>query len=207
MPDEDKDEDRILLDTGIACVYDGEPIEYMDLVVVLLMIKPGVENGRLLFYDIYTEDQDDYYYEPGFFHGKNWDEIEETLERYVKERKPVDVPGAVLHCKYCKSGILPGETTGVGLIGEVHRSQRDPDLHAFGNHFEPLNQPPIVLCISCMLLLNTEVQEVWGDGVCHDNECKQGTEVRCWRSGCPGNCPFKQDEDLEAERDDEENQE
>lgn len=199
--------DKYLLDTGVACIYDGEPVEYQDLVILVMMIHPYVVDGRLMFYDIWAEDKTDYLYEPGFFHGKNWDEIEEELGRFIAGRQPVQVEGAILHCRYCKSGILPGETTGVGLTGEIHRSQRNPDSSAYGNHFEPLSTEPIVLCIACMMCLNTDVQEIWGDGVCHDKECKRGTYVRCWRGGCPGNCVLKQEEDIQAEHEEDENQE
>lgn len=196
---DDEMHDKHLLETGVECAYDGEPIEYTDLVVVLLMVKPFIVEGQLRFYDVCTTDNKDYLYEPSIFHGKNWDTIEEELETQVRDHKPLEVEGAIVYCKYCKSGILPGETTGVGLLGEIHRSERNPDLGAFCNQLEKLDVAPIVICISCMLLLNTDVQEIWSDGVCHDNECRQGTEVRCWRSGCPGNCQLKQDEDIAKE--------
>lgn len=186
--------DKHLLDTGITCMYDGDAIEYMDLVIVVTMVKPYIQNGTLMFYDMMTEDKDDYLYEPVFFHGKNWDEVEEQLEEHLMEVVPVEVSGAILNCTFCKSGILPGETTGVGLAGEVHRSQRNPDLKAYGNHFERLDVLPTVLCVACMASLNDEIQELWPDGVCHDDECPKGTAIRCWRQGCASNCPDKNEQ-------------
>lgn len=187
--------DKHLLDSGITCVYDGEPIEYTDLVIVLLMIKPHIMNGQLFFYDIRTEDQDDYLYEPVFYHGKNWDEVEEEFEQYVRETPAMPVSDAILHCRYCKSGILAGETTGVALTGEVHRSQRNPDLEPYGNHFDPLDTAPIIICVACVASLNSDVHEMWPDGVSHNDECKEGTYARCWRDSCPGDCPNKNPED------------
>lgn len=196
MADEDMD-DKHLLDSGLTCSYDGEAIEYTDLVMVVMMIKPHVVNNQIVYYDLRMEEDGDYLYEPVFFHGKNWDEIEEGLRNYLHGRLTLAVPNAILNCTYCGSGVLEGETTGVVLTGEIHRSQRNPDLEAYSNHFEPLNVAPVVICISCMRDLNTDVQELWEDGVCHDEECKEGTIARCWRSGCPGNCPNKTNEDEE----------
>jgi hypothetical protein len=185
--------DKHLLDTGLTCAWDGDVIEYTDLVIIVLMITPGLVSGpdgtpQLMFYDIMTGDQDDYLYEPNIFHGKNWDEIEEQFRTYVKDHYPIEVPGSILNCAFCKSGILPGETTGVALVGEVHRSQRNPDLQVHGNHFEPLNKAPDIICVSCMMEINNDIHELWPDGVCHDEECPEGTFARCWRDGCPGNC-------------------
>lgn len=190
--------DKHLLETGLTCFYDDEPIEYMDLVILIQMIKPFDVNGQVLFYDITTEDGDDYLYEPVLFHGKNWDELEEELERFVRDHPAIEQVGSVATCRFCKSGILPGETTGVALIGEIHRSHRNPDLRSYGNQFEPLNTAPIVICISCMQCFNSEVQTLWEEGVCHDNECSRGTYARCWRSGCPGGCILKEEENAEA---------
>lgn len=188
VEDEDEDDVRHLLDTGITCAYDGEPIEYMDLIIIFMMIRPYVVDNRVVFYDVVTEDQTDYLYEPAIFQGKNWDEVEEKFEIYARGKRAESNPNAIVHCRYCKSGILAGETTGVGLLGEIHRSQRNPNLEPDANTFERLSTEPIVICISCMLDLNVDHHEMWADGVCHDSECQEGTHARCWRDGCEGSC-------------------
>ena len=183
--------DNWMLDSGIACAYDGDVIEYTDGVIVMLVIKPYIVEGQLLFFDVKTEDEDDYLYEPSFFHAKNWEEIDEQLRTYIGDRPALLHDNAILNCTYCKSGILQGETTGVATFGEIQRSQRNPDLKTYGNHFENLDRNPAILCVSCLMELNDEVQEIWPDGVCHDEECPEGTYVRCWRDGCEGNCERK----------------
>lgn len=180
-----------MLDSGIACSYDGDVIEYTDGVIVMLVIKPRVVDGQLRFFDLMTEDEDDYLYEPSFFHAKNWEEIDEQFRVYVGDRPELHVQGEVLNCTYCKSGILQGETTGVATFGEIHRSQHNPDLKTYGNHFENLDRNPTIICVACLMDLNNDVQEIWPDGVCHDEECPEGTYARCWRDGCPGNCQNK----------------
>lgn len=177
-----------LRDSGIACSYDGEAIEYLDGVIVTFIVKPGLYNGALVFYDIMTEEQNDYLYEPAFFHSKNWDEIEEKFLPYAEEVEAIDIDKAIAICRFCKSGILEGETTCVATFGEVLRSQRNPDLKTYGNHFENMDHKPYIICISCIRVLNEEVHEIWPDGVCHNDECQTGTVVRCWRDGCGGNC-------------------
>lgn len=184
-------DDAALRDSGITCCYDGEVIEYLDGVIVVFVIKPYLHQGHLVFHDLMTDDQDDYLYEPVFFHSKNWDEIEEQFEEYSSNADALLVEGAIAECYYCKSGILPGETTGVATFGEVLRSQRDPDLGAFGNHFENMDRTPRIVCVSCLAVINEELHELWPDGVSHNESCAEGTRVRCWRDGCPGNCTEK----------------
>lgn len=185
------EDDRWVLDTGLTCYYDGEPIEYTDGVVILQVVKPYIINGVLTFHDILTEERDDFFYEPLLFHAKNWDDIEEQFISYAEERTPVPLGDPVCHCKYCKSGIRQGETMGIATGGEIYRSQRDPDLTGYTNHFENLDRHPCIFCISCLMDLNKDVHECWPNGVAHDQECEQGTYARCWRSGCPGNCERK----------------
>lgn len=186
----DADEEA-LRDTGVSCGYDGETIEYLDGVMVAFMVKPYIQNGVLTFFDVMTEDEDDYLYEPQFFHAKNWDEIEEQFQPYIEDACALNVEGAITRCHYCGSGILPGETTGVITFGEILRSHRNPDLLTFGNSFQNMDRDPRIVCIGCMLVINRDVHEIWDDTVSHDDECEEGTAVRCWRDGCSGNCENK----------------
>lgn len=186
-----KGEDWVL-DSGLTCAYDGDVIEYTDGVVVMLVVKPFLVDGQVRFFDVMTEAEDDYYYEPSFFHSKNWEDVDEVFRVFIGDRQAVPVEHSVLNCTYCKSGILQGETTGIATFGEVHRSQRNPDMRATsGNHFENLDRNPTIFCISCLMDLNKEIQEIWEDGVCHHEECEEGTYARCWRDGCAGNCERK----------------
>jgi hypothetical protein len=181
-----------VMESNVLCACDGEPIPYMDGCVCMFMVRPFIVNGRLTFFDIKTENEDDYLYEPAFIHVKNWNEIEERFYVYSENRVPVNVHGAIVYCKYCKSGILPGETMCVAPFGEIHRSSRNPDVSEPGDRFEICDPNPTYFCISCIMDLNTDIQEVWADGVCHGEECKDGTYARCWRSGCPGSCTRKE---------------
>jgi len=180
-----------MLDTGLTCAYDGELIEYSDGVVVLLVVRPYVIGGQLIFYDLLTEDQGDYLYSPLIFHAKNWDDLDEQFITYAEERTPVPLIDPIVSCRYCQSGIRQGETMGIASFGEIHRSQRNPDLKAYGNRFENMDRNPHIFCISCLMDMNKDIHECWTDGVRHESECEDGTYARCWRSGCPGNCKTK----------------
>lgn len=192
--EEEVEDDAWVKDTGLTCAHDGDTIEYGDPVICVQVVKPYIDqtDGGLKFWDIPTEDQTDYLYEPVLFHTRNWEEIEERFEEFIDGRTPVPVAGPILHCGFCKSGILQGETTGLASLGEIIRSQRNPDLKSYGNHFENLDRNPKIICVVCLMDLNKEVHELWPDGVCHDAECEMGTYGRCWRAGCPGNCEQKQ---------------
>lgn len=184
-------EDNWVLESGLTCAYDGEPVEYTDGVVYVMVVRPYVVEGRTFFYDVETEDKDDYLYEPVLFHAKNWEDINEQFETYAARRAPVYVADPLLSCAYCKSGIRQGETMGVAAGGQLERSQRNPDLKPYSNHFENLDRSPTVICISCLMDMNKDVHELWPDGVAHQDECEAGTYARCWRQGCSGNCVEK----------------
>jgi hypothetical protein len=188
----DEDDAAAVRDTGLTCCYDGEVIEYLDGVIVTFVVKPYIDNGQLVFHDQMTEDNDDYLYEPAFFHSKNWDEIEEKFQPYSDSAEALRVEGAICECHYCKSGILPGETMGVATFGEVLRSRRDPDLRGYGNHFDNMDRSPRIICVACLHVINDELHEIWPDGVTHNDACHEGISVRCWRDGCPGNCEQKE---------------
>lgn len=188
-----KDDDEAWLrDSGVSCAFSGETIEYTDGVVIVLVVRPYIQQGRLTFYDLMTEEKDDYYYEPVVFVSASWDEIDEQFRQYIEERTPAPSTRPIVHCAYCNSGIEQGEVTGVATFGEIHRSQRNPDLYSYGNHFINLDRRPTIICISCLKDLNNDVHELWEDGVAHGEECADGTYARCWRSGCPGNCNKKE---------------
>jgi hypothetical protein len=198
--------EKWLRDTGLTCIYDEEPLEYTDAVIALRVVKPYLDqtNGALMFYDIPTEGEYDYYYEPVFFHSYNWDAVEEKLEEYLVNRQPIIVQNPLILCKFCKSGVLAGETMGIATLGEIIRSQRNPELKSYGNHFENLDRNPYFICISCLMDLNNEVHEIWPEGVCHGEECEEGTYARCWRAGCPGNCPKKVERSADEEEEEDE---
>jgi hypothetical protein len=180
-------------DTGLTCSFDGEVIEYTDGVVIVLVVRPFLVDGRLTFYDMKTADEDDYLYQPVIFHARNWDDIQEQYKEFLDEKTPVPCAYPVVNCTFCKSGVQAGEVMGVATFGEVHRSQRNPDLRAYGNHFVNLDRSPSMFCIACLRDLNHEVQTLWEDGVSQNDECSDGTYMRCWRHGCDGNCEKKEE--------------
>jgi hypothetical protein len=184
-------------DTGLTCYHDGDVIEYHDSVVYFMVIRPFIVNGQLTFFDVLTEDQDDYLYEPVLFHTKNWEDLEEEIRNYERRTQPYEDEHAICTCSICKSGIRQGEHTGLVTMGEIQRSPRDPDGRGYTNTFENLDRSPTLLCILCLYNFNVEVCTLWEDGVCEGDECESGRMARCWRDGCPGNCPEKQREDLE----------
>lgn len=188
-----KDDEAWLRDTGLTCAYDGDIIEYTDGVVVMLVVKPYLIEGRLTFYDVTTEEEEnDYYYEPVLFSASGWDEVQEKFREYMGERTPVSSTQSIVGCTFCKSGVEQGELMGVATFGEVHRSQRNPDLHSYGNHFENLDRNPSLFCIACLTDFNSDVHELWEDAELQAEVCEDGLYARCWRSGCEGNCEKKE---------------
>lgn len=184
-------DDDWLNDTGLTCSYAGDTIEYTDGVVITLVVRPYVVDGKLTYFDELTEEKDDYYYEPVLFSAGGWDEVQEKFKEYLGERTPVHSSFSIVGCTFCKSGIQQGEIMGVATFGEVHRSQRNPDLHSYGNHFENLDRNPSLFCVACLRDFCNDVHELWDGGVSHNEECEDGTYARCWRTGCEANCPRK----------------
>ena len=191
--------EKWLHDTGMACVYDGEPIEYTDPVVMLSVVRPTLTAGTLNLVPLTTEDEGDFLYQPLFFHSTNWDRAEEGLQPYLESVTALPCEQPLLTCAICSSGIAAEETSGLLTFGMFERSRRNPNGDGFGRRFEADNKDHAVVCIACLRLLNDEVHTLWEDGVCHEDECADGTQTRCWRSGCPGSCEEAEDEEDEEE--------
>jgi hypothetical protein len=81
---------------------------------------------------------------------------------------------------------------GMLSFGEIHRSDKCP-RGIYEPKFVCSDKDKAPICIECLAFLNTEVHTIWPDGVCHDDECQVGTQTRCWRDGCPGNCEEEQE--------------
>ena len=184
-----------LQDTGAVCAYDSECIEYADPVVLLAIVLPKVDqNGVMTFNYILTPNGGDFLYDPVYFLSPNWDRVEEDMQANLEEREAIPCKDPILTCCLCSSGILVDETTGLLTPGAFERSQRNPDGN-YGRKFIPDRGERAVVCIACLRAMNDEVLTIWDDGVCHKNECPDGTQTRCWRAGCAGGC----DQDEESE--------
>jgi hypothetical protein len=185
-----------LHDTGLRCLYDREGIEYTEPVVMLSVVSPKPNgDGGINFESITTEDESDFLYEPVFFLAANWDRVEEELQPVLDTTTAVPCPNPLLLCGLCSSGIMTGETTGVLTFGIFERSRRDPIGGSFGCKFVPDTREHAVICSACLRTLNDEVFTLWDDGFCHDNECAEGTQTRCWRAGCAGGCEEEEEEE------------
>jgi hypothetical protein len=183
--------DHWLVGTSITCHHDGEEIDYTDTVVCLQIVKPyRSADGSLVFHDVLTDDGADYLYPPLFFHAKNWDAFEEPLAD--SPPPTVYMIESILNCSFCKSGILPGETTGIASTGDIERSMRNPEVTApYGNGFINSDPNPTIICIACLRRTSEDEEELWNE-IWHDDECRQGTEMRCWRQRCDmKNCSLK----------------
>lgn len=183
-----------LTDTGAICAYDSETIEYTDPVVMLSVVFPRLGQGGVVFEYVTTLDGGDFLYEPVFFLSPNWDRVEEDMQEQLEQREAIPCLNQVLTCCLCSSGIIVDETTGLLTPGVFERSQRNPDGN-YGRKFIPDRGERAAVCVACLRALNDEVLTIWEDGVCHKNECPDGTQTRCWRAGCAGGC----DQDEESE--------
>lgn len=171
--------------TDFSCTTCGEPIPFADEVFVLTimlvqMTERGVQYSPLLFED------GDFLYEPHFFCFSCCENNKEELEGLVRDMPPVEDNYSILDCSACKSGIRSGEVSALITHGEIHLSKRSPNGESGGSRFTCMDDDPTVICISCVNRLNKDVvDELWYEYVKQYKECSEGTQIRCWRNGCP----------------------
>jgi hypothetical protein len=170
--------------TGFSCTGCGEAIDYQEEVFVLTVAlahqgERGIEYAPLIFED------GDFLYEPHFlcFNCRD-DELEELCD-LMRDVPPVLDQHASFECDACRSGVRSGEVVAIMTHGEVRLSKRSPNGENGGSTFECMDSHPDVLCICCINRLSKDViDELWSEEVRQYNECREGTQIRCWRSGC-----------------------
>lgn len=170
--------------TGFFCTGCGEAVDFHEEVFVLTVVlvhqgERGLEYSPLIFED------GDFLYEPHFFCFNCRDEELEELNDLMRDIPPVLDHYAGLECDICRSGIRIGEVVAIVTHGEIRLSKRSPNGQNGGSTFECMDSHPDVLCPNCTNRLSKDViDELWADDVKQYNECSEGTQIRCWRSGC-----------------------
>lgn len=182
---EEDDLDRVLRKCGEDCAACGDELLYMDEVFLLVIVYPAVTPDGSFVLEPAVADDGDFLYAPRFLSLECWEELYEDLCGRFEDTPPLLDNRAVLDCSSCGSGIRLGELLCLATFGEIHCSQRSPDGVA-ASSFEELDTEPCVICISCLRLINDDINGMWEGDVQQDNECPDGTAMRCWRYGCPG---------------------
>jgi len=181
--DEDDELFRTIMKTEHNCSACDDPLCYTDEVVVIKVVAPSFENGLFTYADAEADDGD-FLYEPRFADYGCWEDAANEVGELVEDLPPIEDPAAVLLCKLCSSGILLGELMGLVTMGELHCSQRSPDI-ASTTIFEAQDPDPVTICIVCLRKLSDEFLDLW-DSVGQGDECEEGATIRCWRLSCPG---------------------
>ena len=175
------------IETGQICSYCNEAIHVAQEIVLLKIVEPDMGEKGVETVD-YTDDDNDYLYDPYTFHRDCWAEVYHDHESLVEDEKPVGSAGSLIECAICSSDILRLETTAEAVLGELHISPRRP------NHeraFRVVNEKDrLYLCIQCIVSINEKL-ELW-DGLDHSGECAEGIITRCWRRpGCENHCKLE----------------
>jgi len=171
--------------TEFSCVTCGEAVLFAEENHVVTIVIAQLNERGMLFSPLIFEDGD-FLWEPQFFCLNCWDSSKEELEDFVRDEPLVEDNYSITDCSSCHSGIRNGEVVGLITAGEVHQAKRSPNGEHGGSTFECTTPDPHVLCISCINKLNTDVvDELWNEPVRQFHECPEGTQIRCWRNGCP----------------------
>lgn len=174
--------------TGFSCIQCGERVQFaQETVVVVIAMAQLTEQGMVytpLVVDAATDH--DFLFEPIYLCEGCCSGHMEQLEEIVRDIPIVEVPTSITSCRSCTAGINQGEVVGKMTCGEVHRSKRSPNCQSGGTTFVEMDNDPIILCVSCINRLNSDViDEMWSEPVQQNHECPEGTQMRCWRTGCP----------------------
>lgn len=171
--------------TEFSCVVCGEGVLYAEeshvvTIVTIQMTERGTIYSPLIF------DDGDFLWEPQFICSDCWDQCQEELTEHVRDVPLIEDDYAITDCRSCRSGIRAGEVVGMITAGEVRQTHRYPNGEHGGTTFECSNPDPCILCISCINRLNSDVvDELWSEPIKQYQECEEGTQIRCWRNGCP----------------------
>lgn len=182
------------------CSECGEELELLEEVLLLQVVFPGHDaNGVQEAFIV--EENNDYRYEPQFFHVNCWEGLWETFQDHIDGLPAYtdpESPARITECCGCGSQINQFEVSGMLTVGEVRRSQRAPNGES-SLYFAAHNRPADLLCISCLHIFNQDLFEMWPDFNV-GNLCGTGLHERCWRSGrCSGGCYYA---NLETENSD-----
>lgn len=188
--DEESELYRIIMKTEHSCAACAETLCYTDEAVVITVVAPTIEAGNF-YYAPAESDDGDFLYEPRFCCYECWEDVGNEVAELLENTPPIEEITAVVVCRLCKSGICLGELMGLVTMGELQCSQRSPEIAAT-TIFDAQDPDPTPVCIACLRRISEEFLDLW-ETVGQGDECEEGTDIRCWRHGCPGsdNCLLK----------------
>jgi hypothetical protein len=174
---------RFVMKTEHRCAACDDPLCLTEEVVVITVVLPVIEATNF-FYAPAEADDNDFLYEPRFCCYECWEDVVNELSEMLDNTPPIEEISAVVLCSVCKSGICLGEVMGLGTMGEFQCSQRSPEIAAT-TIFDAQDPDPTPICVACLRKLSEDYLDLW-ESVGQGDECQEGTEIRCWRHGCPG---------------------
>lgn len=187
--EEAEDEDS---EARYSCSICGEAIELADDIYMISVYSVCI-NPKSVHYEPVLAEDGDYAYEPCYLCEDCEKNMVEDLHGRVEDIPPMEDQYAVIECSTCSSGIRKDESAGIVTLGQLQISGRSPSEIDSSATFQCMESNPRVICISCMNILNKDVAELWNDRITQNDECSEGTHLRCWRHGCnaDGNCGRK----------------
>jgi hypothetical protein len=181
--EEDEELYRLVMCTEHECAVCAEKICFTDeLVVITVVTMVAGEQG--VVYEPLRADDGDYMYEPRFLEFTCWEETVDEIGAQTDDTPPVEDDFAAVRCRTCSSGIRLGEVMGLATKGELLCSPRMPD-GVQTTTWDAQDPQPDPICIGCLKLMSDELVDLW-ESVEQNDECEEGTTIRCWRHGCPG---------------------
>ena len=169
-------------DVSCSAIFCTEAIAYTEEICMLSVEVAAHTEQGLVCTPIVASDGD-YLYEPVFYCHGYWKNILDELESYVADVPPIEDVHSLFECAACRSGIRAGEVFGKITPGEFQVSDRSPDGQVRPS-FVPLIEIPVIVCAPCINVIQQDISEIWGDPLRQNNECAEGTHLRCWRHGC-----------------------
>lgn len=180
---------------GRTCIACDDPLHYTEEIIKLSVDVVELQNGLPVSKPFFCTEGDfigDFFYDPLFFEFACWEDAAESLRLMVEDAPPVKSHLELLKCDFCACSICEDEIYGSAHLGELHVSPRMPDTDGSGakvaSTFVSIAKPYIV-CIGCLVLVDTHEVSLWDQDLNQLGECQECTHLRCWRyqgkCGCP----------------------
>jgi hypothetical protein len=187
VSEEEEELYQLVMRTEHECAVCCEKICFTDEIVVLTVVVMTLEivDGELkVSYSPMEADDGDFLYEPRFLEYECWEDTVDEMVSQLEDKPPIEDPESAVECRICKSGIRLGELMGLATKGELLSSARLPDGMP-STTFDAQDPQPDPVCVACLRFMSTNIVDLW-ESVEHNDECEEGTEIRCWRQGCQG---------------------
>ncbi len=180
-----KEEEEEESETGHECGAGdcAGGIDFGDEIFLLRVHRLHQNEQGVFLYDE-VDEHGDYMYVPYFVCEECWLGDQEGLMNTIQGESAVKSDRHLRQCDACMSSINSGELVGLLEYGCIVEDPREP----VGGDDQPVvnfaaQGEPMYLCTRCLYVLNVEVRAYWEKDIRHGNECPDGLDERCWRSG------------------------